>query len=43
MLDDRYTGFKNTCPPESKDDFRTDDFYFWSNENLVHVDTIPGK
>ncbi|KAJ2982201.1 hypothetical protein NQ176_g1548 [Zarea fungicola] len=42
MHDDRYTQFKNTCPPNSRSDFRTDDFYFWSVQSLQHVDTIPG-
>ncbi|KAM0476834.1 hypothetical protein ACHAPX_006260 [Trichoderma viride] len=35
MHDDRYTQFKNTCPPNSASDFRTDDFYFWSALNLT--------
>lgn len=43
MHDDRYTQFKNTCPPNSKSDFRTDDYYYWSANNLVQIDTIPGK
>jgi hypothetical protein len=43
MHDDRYTQFKNTCPPNSVSDFRTDDYYFWSAQNLQHVDTIPCK
>ncbi|CEJ90070.1 hypothetical protein VHEMI05878 [[Torrubiella] hemipterigena] len=41
MHDDRYTQFKNTCPPNSVSDFRTNDYYFWSNQNLQHIDTIP--
>ncbi|KAJ2982681.1 hypothetical protein NQ176_g1226 [Zarea fungicola] len=41
MHDDRYTQFKNTCPPTSASDFRTDDYYFWSVNNLVSVNTIP--
>ncbi|CEJ93289.1 hypothetical protein VHEMI08888 [[Torrubiella] hemipterigena] len=41
MLDDRYTQFKNTCPIRSEADYRTNDFYFWSNQNLQHVNTIP--
>ncbi|KAJ3494984.1 hypothetical protein NLG97_g3716 [Lecanicillium saksenae] len=41
MHDDRYTQFKNTCPPNSKSDFRTDDYYFWSANNLQPMDSIP--
>lgn len=43
MHDDRYTQFKNTCPPNSGADYRTNTFYFWSSDNLVHVDDIPCK
>ncbi|KAJ2980756.1 hypothetical protein NQ176_g2442 [Zarea fungicola] len=41
MHHDRYTQFKSTCPPNSVSDYRTDDFYYWSNDNLVSVNTIP--
>lgn len=43
MHDDRYTQFKNTCPPNSVSDFRTDDYYYWSAGNLQPMDSIPSK
>ncbi len=43
MHDDRYTQFKNTCPPNSVSDFRTDDYYFFAADNLQPMDSIPSK
>jgi hypothetical protein len=36
-----HTGtIKDTCPPNSADDFRNDDYQFWSLRNLRHTDVL---
>lgn len=39
--DDWHTGtFKNSCPPDSTNDFRNDDYWFWSQYNLRHTSVL---
>ncbi|KAK9443378.1 hypothetical protein VB005_02657 [Metarhizium brunneum] len=34
------TSFKDTCPPNSGDDFRNGDYQFWARNNLRHVSVL---
>lgn len=34
------TSFKNTCPPNSENDYRNGDYQFWARNNLRHVSVL---